>query len=55
MMPCSGDEKVGPISRLRHWDNLAGFSHDFIWDFIHQLLFFTKTNTILANKGLKSY
>jgi len=44
-----------PFSCLRHWDTLAGFSRDFVWDFILQLLFFTKTNTILANKGLKSY
>ena len=43
------------IPRLRHWDTLAGLSHDFIWDFIRQLLFYTVTNTILANKGLKNY
>ena len=50
----------GPVhqidfSCLRHWDTLAGFSQDFVWDFVRQLLVLSKTNTILANKGLESY
>jgi hypothetical protein len=37
----------GPFSSkysscLRHWDTLAGFSQDFVWDFVRQLLFLSK-------------
>ena len=46
---------TGTFSCLLHWDTLAGFSQDFVWDFVRQLLFLIKTNTILANKDLKSY
>ena len=40
---------------FRYWDTLFGFSQDFVWDFVRQLLFLSNTNTILANMGLKSY
>ncbi len=35
--------------------SLAGFSQDFVWDFFHLLLLFSKPNAILYNKGFKSY
>ena len=38
-----------------YWDTLAGFSQDFVWDFVHQLLLLSKPNAILGNKGFKSY
>ena len=36
-------------------DTLAGFSQDFVWDFVHQLLLLSKSNAFSGNKGFKSY